>query len=57
MPWARDNGNQVPSLFRDAERDPFLSLHREVNRLVYDVFRGFGSNLPTFNGASAFGGG
>ncbi|WP_347270250.1 Hsp20/alpha crystallin family protein [Rhizorhabdus histidinilytica] len=55
--WGRSNGNQVPSVLRDGDRDPFLSLHREVNRLFDDVFRGFGSNLPSFNGASAFGGG
>lgn len=57
IPWSRSNGNQVPSLFRNGERDPFLSLHREVNRLFDDAFRGFGSNLPSFGGASAFGSG
>lgn len=57
IPWGRSNGNQVPTVFRDSDRDPFLSLHREVNRLFDDVFRGFGSTLPSFNGASAFGGG
>jgi HSP20 family protein len=57
IPWNRNEGNRVPSVFRDSERDPFLSLHREVNRLFDEVFRGFGSNLPAFNGASTFGGG
>jgi HSP20 family protein len=57
IPWNRNNGNQVPGLFRDGDRDPFLSLHREVNRLFDDAFRGFGSNLPSFGGASAFGSG
>ena len=57
IPWNRNEGNRVPSVFRDSERDPFLSLHREVNRLFDDVFRGFGSNLPAFNGASTCGGG
>lgn len=33
IPWGRDNGDQAASLFRDGERDPFLSMHREVNRL------------------------
>ncbi len=47
IPWGHNNGNQVPSVLRDADRDPFLSLHREVNRLFDDVFRGFGSGLPT----------
>ncbi|UUP19544.1 Hsp20/alpha crystallin family protein [Nitratireductor thuwali] len=57
IPWSRNNGNQLPSVFRDGERDPFLSLHREVNRLFDDVFRDFGSSLPSFGGVSAFGGG
>ncbi|WP_404400486.1 Hsp20/alpha crystallin family protein [Pelagibacterium halotolerans] len=57
IPWGRNNGNQVPTVFRDGDRDPFLSLHREVNRLFDDVFRTFGSNLTAFNGVSAFGGG
>lgn len=57
IPWNRNEGNRVPSVFRDSERDPFLSLHREVNRLFDEVFRGLGSNLPAFNGASTFGGG
>lgn len=57
IPWGRSNGNQIPTVFRDSDRDPFLSLHREVNRLFEDVFRSFGSNLPSFNGASAFSGG
>ncbi|TIS83391.1 MAG: Hsp20/alpha crystallin family protein, partial [Mesorhizobium sp.] len=56
IPWGRDNGNQA-TLFRAGDRDPLLALHREVNRLFDDVFRGFGSTLPAFSGASAFGGG
>lgn len=57
IPWGRNNGNQAPSVFRDGERDPFLSLHREVNRLFDDVFRGFGSGLPSLGSVSAFGAG
>ncbi|PBB30567.1 Hsp20/alpha crystallin family protein [Mesorhizobium sp. WSM3868] len=56
IPWGRNNGNQAPTLFRAGDRDPLLSLHREVNRLFDDVFRGVGSNLPAFSGASAFSG-
>ena len=56
IPWGRNEGNQVPSVFRDGDRDPFLSLHREVNRLFDDVFRGFGSGLPSLGSVSAFGG-
>jgi HSP20 family protein len=47
IPWGRDR-SQVPSLFREDGRDPFLSLHREVNRLFDDAFRGFGDGLPSF---------
>ncbi|NKJ08304.1 Hsp20/alpha crystallin family protein [Rhizobium sp. SG741] len=57
IPWGRNNGNQAPTVLRDDDRDPFLSLHREVNRLFDDVFRGFGSGLPAFGSASAFGAG
>ena len=57
IPWSRNNGNQVPSLLRDDDRDPFLSLHREVNRLFDDVFRGFGSGLPSLGNSATFGSG
>jgi len=55
IPWGREE-SRVPSLLRDSERDPFLSLHREVNRLFDDVFRGFDGGLPSVGRASAFGG-
>jgi HSP20 family protein len=38
IPWGRFQ--QAPSRFRD-ENDPFMTLHREMNRLFDDVFRGF----------------
>ena len=57
IPWGRSNGNQVAGLPRDDGRDPFLSLHREVNRLFDDVFRGFGSGLPSFTSTSGLGSG
>ncbi|EJC84056.1 molecular chaperone (small heat shock protein) [Rhizobium leguminosarum bv. trifolii WSM2297] len=57
IPWSRTNGHQVPSLLRDDDRDTFLSLHREVNRLFDDVLRGFGSGLPSLSSANTFGGG
>jgi HSP20 family protein len=55
IPRGREE-SRVSSLFRDSERDPFLSLHREVNRLFDDVFRGFDGGLPTVGSASPFGG-
>ena len=38
IPWSRTD-NKTPALYRDG--DPFMALHREVNRLFDDVFRGF----------------
>jgi HSP20 family protein len=38
IPWNRAE-NKTPALYRDG--DPFVALHREVNRLFDDVFRGF----------------
>ncbi len=57
IPWGRNNGNQIPSAFRDDDRDPFLALHRDVNRLFDNVFRGFDSHLPALRRMSSFGGG
>ncbi|WP_353642718.1 Hsp20/alpha crystallin family protein [Mesorhizobium sp. WSM2239] len=50
IPWGRNglSNNQAPSVYRDSDQDPFLALHREVNRLFDDVFRGFDSRLPSF---------
>jgi HSP20 family protein len=56
IPWGRENGNRTPTIFRDNERDPFLSLHREVNRLFDNVFRGFDEGFPSLSGFSANGG-
>ena len=56
IPWGREEGNRSPTVFGDSDRDPFLSLHREVNRLFDDVFRGFDSRLPSLGRFSSFGG-
>ena len=45
IPWGRNT--QVPSTYRDSEREPFLALHREMNRLFDDVFRSFGTRWST----------
>ncbi len=39
IPWGR-NAQTTPSPYRE-EGDPFMTLHREMNRLFDDVFRGF----------------
>lgn len=38
IPWSRDNP-RFPAGYRDA--DPFVALHREVNRVFDNMFRGF----------------
>lgn len=43
IPWGRGTGT-VPVRYAESEVSPFLSLHREMNRLFDDVFRGF--DLP-----------
>jgi HSP20 family protein len=54
IPWSRGT-SQVPSIFREGDMDPFLSLHRNVNRLFDEVFRGF--DVPaTFSRTSGRGG-
>lgn len=40
MPWSRGS-SQLPGSYRGDDMDPFLSLHRNVNRLFDEVFRGF----------------
>lgn len=49
IPWGRQN-DQTPVERRDESGggNPLLSLHRDVNRLFDDVFRGF--SLPAFGG-------
>jgi HSP20 family protein len=46
IPWGR-NQHTTPSRYRE-EPDPFMTLHREMNRLFDDVFRGF--DLAPFGG-------
>ena len=50
IPWGR-NRSSVPSTMQQSdEASPFLTLHREMNRLFDDVFSRFDTGLP-----SAFG--
>lgn len=53
IPWGRSN-NRGPAPYRDEDRSPFLSLHREMNRMFDDFFRDFDMRLPMmgagFNG-------
>jgi HSP20 family protein len=53
IPWGRNE--RVPSLYGRGDMDPFLSLHRNVNRLFDEAFRGFDMPAP-FGGSSIAGG-
>ncbi len=50
VPWAR-NRSVAPQRFSD-EGDPFLALHREMNRMFDDFARGFGLTQPARFGLS-----
>src|SRR5690606_4595045 len=56
IPWRRGNA-QTPTVYRDEDRNPFLALHREMNRLFDDAFRGFDSRWPAFGSVFADRGG
>jgi HSP20 family protein len=55
IPWGR-NTSQLPATYRSdtyrGEQNPFLQLHREMNRLFDDVFRGFEAPLSSFGGVA-----
>jgi HSP20 family protein len=55
IPWGRNEDGQTPSVYRDSEQNPFLSLHREMNRLFDDAFRGLDTRLPAFGQFSSRG--
>jgi HSP20 family protein len=50
IPWSRQENRLPATVSAERERSdhPLLSLHREVNRLFDDVFRGFG--VPSLGG-------
>ncbi len=55
IPSGRSN-NRAPAPYRDDDRSPFLSLHREMNRVFDDFFRDFDMRLPMMGSASFNGG-
>jgi len=52
IPWGRSS--PAPSAYRDSEQNPFLALHREVNRLFDNVFRSFDAPIPAFSRLSSW---
>jgi HSP20 family protein len=53
IPWGRGSST-TPSVYRDLEQNPFLTLHREVNRLFDDMFRGFDVPGPSLGRLSSW---
>jgi HSP20 family protein len=51
IPWGRDRN--VPSSTTGDNPNPFLALHREMNRIFDDFARGF--DLPMLSGGPAVG--
>ncbi len=47
IPWGRNERSTVPSTMRGEEMSPFLTLHREMNRLFDDVFSRFEGGMPS----------
>ncbi len=56
IPWGRGS-SQAPGPFRGYETNPFLALHREVNRLFDEVFRSFDGAFPGTGRLSSWGAG
>jgi HSP20 family protein len=50
IPWGRE---RVPAPTR-AEQNPFLALHREMNRVFDDFFRGFDMPRSIFGGVASW---
>ncbi len=51
VPWNRNRS--VATRRTSEDGDPFLSLHREVNRMFDDFARGFGLGVPLAGGISS----
>lgn len=54
MPRSHNGNAPVPAAYRDLERNPLLTLHREMNRLFDDMWRGFDAPMPVLGRASAW---
>jgi len=50
IPWGRNERSSVPTPFRSDEFSPFLTLHREMNRLFDDMFSRFDTGAPSLFG-------
>lgn len=52
IPWSRSGNRDVAA--KSDQHNPFLSLHREINRIFDEAFREFDSGLPQLSKFSAF---
>jgi HSP20 family protein len=50
IPWGRTERSMIPSTLRGEEMSPFLTLHREMNRLFDDMFSRFETGTPSLLG-------
>ena len=50
IPWGRKS-SQVPMFYQDEQASPFLTLHREMNRLFDETIRSF--DMPSMVGRTA----
>ena len=50
LPWGRSTNAPAPTMMRTESQNPFLTLHREMNRLFDDVFTGIGGGVPVLAG-------
>lgn len=53
----RNRDSRLPAAWREGGRDPFASLHREMDRAFDDFFRAFDTRLPALSALGASGGG
>src|SRR4051812_40992821 len=52
--WGRNERSMVPSTMRSEEMSPFLTLHREMNRLFDDMVSRFETGMPSLLGRSGW---
>jgi len=53
IPWGRQSST-APAVYREEERNPFLSLRQDIDRLFDDVFRGTMPSLGMGRGATVW---
>jgi HSP20 family protein len=54
IPWGRNERSSLPSTLHGGEVNPFLTLHREMNRLFDDVFSRFETGMPSLLGRGSW---